>query len=362
MAESSPIKISGDIPSQELSAVILSSQNKSLLPNSVKSAISSLPSSSSGDGSSMPTQNLVNVAEVAEVSEVPQQLAETEGKFVPTIKAEEGYKTASGLTVETVQESKFLEALQSYFKIKNKYDTAYEKKKNKIVKSRLSINEKRERIQKIRSNCILCKKSVGTIFSNKNKHYKAICGSKESPCKLNIDLIAGNVVNIEETLKIISDIYENEVEQIMKTKLDLLFNFKSEEETLQQFEELNISLKSNNKILKHYRDLQTDMKNNEEKQEDLDRITSSIDVLVDDFKQNIDKYRKERKLALLKDTMTDFTSKLMPLLNERRKAEYVYQAIEFDESDETYNLVQRKYLPNKLEDVVEPSSIVTNNS
>ena len=67
-------------------------------------------------------------------------------------------------------------------------------------------------------------------------------------------------------------------------------------------------------------------------------------------------------MTLLKDTMTDFTKKLMPLLKERRKTEYVYQAIEFNEADETYNLIQKKYLPNKLEDVIEPASIVTNNS
>jgi len=303
-----------------------------------------------------PSQDLVSVPEESEQDD------NTQGKFVPTIKSDEGYKTASGLTVETIQESKFLEALQSYFKIKTKYDNAYEKKKNKIARSDLSTNEKRERIQKIRTNCILCKKSVGTIFSNKNRHYKAVCGSTDSPCKLNIDLVAGNVVNIEETLKIISNVYQNEMEQIMKTKLDLLFNFKTEEETLQQFEELNVSLKSNNKILKHYRDLENDIKNDPDKQEDLDRITNSIDVLIDDFKQNIEKYRQNKKLALLKDTMTNFTSKLMPLLKERRGTEYIYQAIEFDESNETYNLVQKKYLPNKLEDVIEPSSIITNNS
>lgn len=359
MSESPTINIKGDLPTEALSAIPLS--------ETVKTAITSLTSadtgtrSSSSDGSSLSSRenSMQNLNSVPEQSE---EVLQTEGKFVPTIKSEEGFKTASGLTVETVQESKFLEALQSYFKIKKKYDTAYERKKNKIIRSQLSKNEKREMIQKIRLNCILCKKPVGTVFSNKNKHYKAVCGSTESPCKLNVDLIAGNVVNIEETLQIISNIYEKEVEQIMTTKLDLLFNFKSEEETIQQFEELNVSLKSNNKILKHYRDLQNDMKNNADKQEDLDRIINSIDVLVDDFKQNVDKYKKDRKLALLKDTMTDFTTKLMPLLKERRKTEYVYQAIEFNEVDETYNLVQKKYLPNKLEDVVEPSSIVTNNS
>ena len=147
----------------------------------------------------------------------------------------------------------------------------------------------------------------------------------------------------------------------MKTKLDLLFNFKSEEETLQNFEQLNNSLKSNNKILKYYRDLQRDMKNNADKQEELDRITNSIEILTDDFKQNIDKYRREQKLALLKDTMTEFTKKIIPLLKERRKTEYVYQAVGSNEQM-TIIIWFKKILPNKLEDIIEPSSIVTNNT
>ena len=230
------------------------------------------------------------------------------------------------------------------------------------MKSDLPISEKRERIQQIKSNCIQCKRSVGTIFSFKNKHYKAVCGSKESPCKLNIDLIAGNVVNIPDTIQVINEIYQDEIVNIMKTKLDLLFNFKTEEETLQKFEELNVSLKSNNKILKHYRDLENQMKQNTEKQEEIDNINSSIEVLIDEFKKNIETYKRDKKIVVLKDTMTLFIDKLMPLLMEKRRTENVYQAIEFNEIDDKFYLIQHKYLSNKLEDVIQPSSIVTNNS
>lgn len=358
MAESSPIKISEDISEQELSAVSLPTKAISLpasmLSTTAQSATSLAPPVNPDDTFQELTE---------EGGQEGNEEQDTQGKFVPVIKEEEGYKTVTGSVVETVQESKFLEALQSYFKIKTKYESSYKKKKNKIMgNNNISIHEKRERIQKIKTNCILCKKSVGTIFSNKNKHYKAICGSSDSPCKLNIDLIAGNVVNIEETLELISKIYEEEVISIMKTKLDLLFNFKNEEETLKEFAELNDSLKSNNKILKYYRDQENNLKNNVDNQENMERINNSVEVLIEDFKQNIEKYQQEKKLSVLKDSMMLYTTKIMPLLQEKQKGENVYQAMEFDGSDETYHLVQRKYLPNKLEDVVQPSSIVTNNS
>lgn len=356
MAEPSPIKISEDISEQELSAVSLPTKAISLPTSMLSTTAQSATSSIAPDDT---------IQELAEEGgeEGNQEGDDTQGKFVPVIKEEEGFKTVAGTVVETIRESKFLEALQSYFRIKTKYESSYKKKKNKIMtNNNISVQEKRERIQKITTNCISCKKPVGTVFSSKNKHYKAICGSTDSPCKLNIDLIAGNVVNTQETLQLISKIYEEEVVSIMKTKLDLLFNFKNEEETLQEFATLNDSLKSNNKILKYYRDLENNLKNNTDNAENMERINNSVEVLIDDFKQNIEKYQKEKKLSVLKDAMTLFTTKLMPLLQEKQKSEYVYQAMEFDGSEETYHLVQRKYLPNKLEDVVQPSSIVTNNS
>ena len=84
--------------------------------------------------------------------------------------------------------------------------------------------------------------------------------------------------------------------------------------------------------------------------------------MIDEFKKNIEKYKRDKKIVVLKDTMSLFTDKLMPLLMEKRRTENVYQAIEFNEIDDKFYLIQHKYLSNKLEDVIQPSSIVTNNS
>lgn len=329
MSDPSKIRISGvDLPEEELAPIELSPLNPSI-------------------SSSMPNS-------LPEVEE-PIRTKETNT-------GEEGYKTVTGTVVQTVQESKFLEALQSYFKIKNNYDNALQKKKDKIykMKNSISLNNRRERIQKIKSNCILCKKPVGTIFSYRNKHYKAICGSTDQPCKLNIDLEAGNVLNIDNTLQLINEIYQDEIVEIMKTKLNLLFGFDTEDETITKFSELNESLKSNNKILKHYKDVKSNIINNSDKQEELERINNSISVLITDFKINMTKYRKEQKIGVLKDAMHLFHSNIKELLEKKKKLQYAYQEIEFNGLDNTFQLVQKKYLPNKLEDVIEPSKIITN--
>ena len=142
--------------------------------------------------------------------------------------------------------------------------------------------------------------------------------------------------------------------------MDLLFNFTDEEATIKKFKELNDSLKSNNKILKHYRDMKDDIINNIEKQERIADIENSLEVLLTDLKQNISQYKSEGKLTVLKDAMETNVNKILPLLKEKNKLEYIYQKMEFNGTDSTYHLIQNKFLHNKLEDVVQPSKIITN--
>ena len=236
-------------------------------------------------------------------------------------------------------------------------------KKNKIMKNeQISIVEKRERIGEIKMMCVLCKRNVGTLFTQKNKHYRAICGDKVQPCKLNIDLKAGMIINVNDSLEMMKDVYLGDVNDIIKAKLDLLFNFKTEDEVLKEFEFLNESLKSNSQIIKHYTIVRDNMIEDDEKKEKMKDINNGISVLIDQFKKIIQQYKDEKKISLLKEAMELQQTKLAPLLNERIKTKYAYQAIEQDVNDDTYYLVQKQFLKNKMEDVVQPAQIITNNT
>lgn len=283
------------------------------------------------------------------------------GRTAALIEERGGIESVAGTVVQTVQEDKFLRALQSYFRIKSSYENAFTRKKNKILRNdEISLQEKKERVSNIKMKCVLCKRNVGTLFSHKGKHYRAICGDKAQPCNLNIDLEAGVIVNILNSLEMMRDIYLGDVTNIMKAKLDLLFNFKSEDEVLQEFEQLNESLKSNNKIIKHYTDLKNDMIESDEKVEKLQDLENGINVLIEEFKKLISQYKKEKQISLLKEAMEIQQNKLAPLLNERTKTLYTYQAVEENAENETFHLIQKKYLTNKLEDVIQPAKIVTN--
>ena len=59
--------------------------------------------------------------------------------------------------------------------------------------------------------------------------------------------------------------------------------------------------------------------------------------------------------------METYVKKIMPLIEEKRNTEFAEYSVEFNDTDETYFLNKKLYLSNKLEDIIQPSSIITNN-
>ena len=89
------------------------------------------------------------------------------------------------------------EAIDSFFKLKNEYETLYHEKYVKpILNSDKSIKEKKSQYQKLpKPKCVNCKRNVATLFTIKtnndlkNRVYKAVCGDINNPCPLDINII-----------------------------------------------------------------------------------------------------------------------------------------------------------------------------
>ena len=89
-----------------------------------------------------------------------------------------------------------IEAINEFYRLKDKYQTSYyEKYVKSIVKSKKSKREKRVEFSKLPKNeCINCKRNVGTIFTiNLNakegiKTFKSKCGDVQDPCPLDIQI------------------------------------------------------------------------------------------------------------------------------------------------------------------------------
>jgi hypothetical protein len=107
----------------------------------------------------------------------------------------------------------YYEYLNMYFSYKNKYDT-----------------------QKGQKKCIKCKKNGGTIFSNKNNRYVAVCGA-EKPCSLHLELYRGFFSNNLDTLYQYLQILEASKETIIMLQNNEIFHFSTDKEVKEKYED-----------------------------------------------------------------------------------------------------------------------------
>lgn len=159
---------------------------------------------------------------------------------------------------------KYVEALHEYFKLKNKYMDKLRELKHKTFKNAPNKRAAQQRISLIKMPCIKCKRKVGTIFQTKDNRHIAICGDKVAPCSLNIQLFNGgdniHILNLLNDLKITVDELKG---SIIQHRLDTLFSYISEEESLKIYQnELN-EFNDVSIIHKEYLDMYNDLYNNE---------------------------------------------------------------------------------------------------
>ena len=115
------------------------------------------------------------------------------------------------------------EAVNEFYKMKDRYETAYKEKfVNPLLKDRnLSKKEKRMEYAKLpKAECINCKRNVGTVFSITRpevltKRYIIKCGDATAPCPLNINIHQGFHITYENEIN-------NSVKEIDKVKSEII--------------------------------------------------------------------------------------------------------------------------------------------
>lgn len=255
----------------------------------------------------------------------------------------------------------YFQALEQYFKLKSMYETKLcDRKHNILSDDELSIREKRKRIQNIRMKCIGCKRLVGTIFTNENRKYSAVCGDKTSPCKLDISLQKGEILNsknsITETRNTIKEIENN----IITIKLDLLFGLIDEDEMMEHFEELKQEHKENvqfNSTLKTH--LRMNLTTEERKIKIRELLGENI-ILLSDHKELLQEYLKDENVGTLTDLTELYINEIIPNFTEISKTKYPYRHIGPCFNDETKKcLIQKTDLIELYELIIEDPKIVS---
>lgn len=202
------------------------------------------------------------------------------------------------------------EALDKYFKLQNKY-------RENEARVKISKNKIREK-----PKCINCNRNVGTKFLKENKHYIAICGSENSPCDLHIDIFMATYSSMEELRSVFKESVEDYKVDIIKQKLDTLFNYTSEEDSIEKFKQVLQQYNTESEVYKGVIDeYNLNLDNDVTRQlvakydKDIYNIREKMRVLISEFKETNNK-------QLLTDATNMQLKELDPIIHKRRELAY----------------------------------------
>lgn len=270
----------------------------------------------------------------------------------------------------------YIESIFDYFKLKKSYEDKNSMEKKKLYRKATSKKIGKKKISKWIPKCIQCKQPGGTIFSRKNETNYAVCGNKNSPCNLNIEIFNGKNFDLDHILQTMGleeliDVKEN----IIKQKLDNIFNYENEKIVMKKFkenlEEFSFFNNEYNELLEKNNNLYKD----EVREDMILRKTNHIYDLMNAVKELINQYNKDNNGNLLKTAIEIQVNELNPEIQNLRRLRYEIMEIKYSkqtkssmnenedtEEEVTYNnsfLFQRYYSLQKLQTLTgKPPAVV----
>ena len=246
-------------------------------------------------------------------------------------------------------DAEFLEKLDEYYRLKNKYDTKVHEKKNSILKdNNLSMKQKREKYGKFKFKCINCSRNVNTIFNIDNGILTAICGDKSSPCKLNIKINRGKFMDLRTLIDTFQSSSDDFKEEIIASKLKLLFGYKTEVETLKSFKGLKKELMFDLESLAEYKTEFINVIYNMKNKDVLKNKMILFYRYIENIKDSMKEYNETGENQIIKDIISLYQRDLKPLLSDINSLEYKKRSIDYNESTNVYHLKKEEYTLSEL--------------
>ena len=244
------------------------------------------------------------------------------------------------------------DALNNYYKLKNEYEKKYNAKKSKILNNDLlTLKDKKREINNLKKKCINCGRDGGSIFKYEDGNLIALCGDKSKPCNLNISIKKSKVVNIKKFLYELELKIEELKVNIIKVKLDFLFNFNNQEISLQLFQKYkedleNINVNYNDLFIKFM-----DIINNEERKNKINDNLLIQNELVNKIKLLNKEYKKTESIFLINEIVELYINELNKLNEVLINLKYQYNNVELLEITNKKEYIYKLYQEhNKIED------------
>ena len=264
--------------------------------------------------------------------------------------SEDSFEKASNQPVEN--------NINEYYRLKSKYDNENEKNKKKILNNKmLDMKEKKAEFKQLKPKCVNCGRPGGTTFASviskdsmgaKFRELRAFCKASQ-PCGLNINIAVGNFENINDILKMIDGEIYNAKNEIISDKNKLLFGLISTEKALSNFDSEKATIKDFTGLLETYLQIYIKRIDDPETKAKLDEEVEKSYLLIQKIRTAIKNFNETNSIEFVRGGVEVYNDELRPVLNQILKLKYKQNMVVFEESDNTYHLVQRAYSIKDLE-------------
>jgi hypothetical protein len=248
--------------------------------------------------------------------------------------------------------------INEYYRLKSKYDNDNDKHKKKIINNKmLSIKEKKAEFKQLKPKCVNCGKPGGTTFASviskdskfgKFRELRAFCKAVE-PCGLNINIAVGNFENIHDILKMIDDEIHTAKNEIIIDKNKLLFGLITTEQTLENFDLHKATIKDFTSLLETYLEIYIKFTDNPETKQRLNEELEKSYLLIQQIKTAMQSFDESNDIQFVRSVGNIYINELKPILQQILRLKYKENTVIFDETDNTYHLIQKNYSIKDLE-------------
>lgn len=261
---------------------------------------------------------------------------------------------------------KISDAIHGYYSMKEKYNSALEKRRQRLINDpvinwkSLSAQQKAKRLATIKPTCIVCKQDGGSIFTETDGKLKAICGNISQPCGFHIEVTRGKYASLETLMTESLDEVRATKDEIIRMKLDLLFRFISEDELLEKFDAVQHKLQEQLKMYTEFRSYYLSVTDNDDIRQDTETHTRVISEKVARIKEYMTEFRDSewKNRSIIDDILVLYQTDIEPAYMKLRETKYVYSQIETTENadgalvqmynDREFNLSQKRYSYHEL--------------
>lgn len=305
---------------------------------------------------------LLNVSEnpIHLIEGIPENIVDFKHENTPSIEFRNYAADLQGFVNEEEIEQKkkekelqknYEEALHTYFELKAKYQKKQYELKKKAYAAQNTKKAKRNAVNSVVAPCIKCKRNVGTLFYKENNNYIAICGDKKQPCDLNIKLFDGETSLMEEYLEIGIEDFNESKENIIKHKLDTIFNYIDESESSEIYKTF---LEEYNLLNKYMHDLKRNFDNiyfNDIRDDTIADKNKKIFGYIQDIQIILNEYKENHNEELIKEAVKVHIENIIPELRNIRILQNEINEMEIDPETKISKVFKFPVALNKLEQI-----------